>query len=78
MELITANSPSGVGQFFDNVPASANASNIGTEQTKYYGGEERIAHDGANAMVISFAGSGSATGKFYKPEIAVLGSLLGW
>ena len=67
-----------VGEFFDNVPSSAaQESNIGAEQTKYYGGEERIAHDGGNAIVIAFPGSSSITGKFYKPEIAVLSSLLG-
>ncbi|XP_014561863.1 hypothetical protein COCVIDRAFT_22173 [Bipolaris victoriae FI3] len=67
-----------VGEFFDNVPSSAaQESSIGAEQSKYYGGEERIAHDGGNAMVIAFPGSSSITGKFYKPEIAVLSSLLG-
>lgn len=67
-----------VGQFFDNVPAKPiEESTIGTQQTKYVGGEERIAHDGGNAMVIAFPGSSSFTGNFYKPEIAVLGSLLG-
>ncbi|CAO2648319.1 Nn.00g075860.m01.CDS01 [Neocucurbitaria sp. VM-36] len=67
-----------VGEFFDNVPASAlEESSAGADQTKYFGGEERIAHDGGNAMVIGFPGSSSFTGKFYKPEIAVLGSLLG-
>jgi ubiquinol-cytochrome c reductase core subunit 2 len=67
-----------VGEFFNDVPSSAGgASNIGTEQSTYYGGEERIAHDSGNAMVIAFPGSSSFTGKFYKPEIAVLSSLLG-
>jgi ubiquinol-cytochrome c reductase core subunit 2 len=67
-----------VNQFFENVPAKPleNAF-IGTEQSKYRGGEERIAHPSGNAMVIGFPGSSSFTGKFYKPEIAVLGSLLG-
>ncbi|CAG5148241.1 uncharacterized protein ALTATR162_LOCUS2172 [Alternaria atra] len=50
---------------------------MGADQSKYFGGEERIAHDGGNAMVIAFPGSSSFTGKFYKPEIAVLSSLLG-
>ena len=49
----------------------------GMESTKYYGGEERIAHDSGNAMVIAFPGSGSATGSSYKPESQVLASLLG-
>jgi len=67
-----------MNEFFDDVPASpAGELSEGTQQTKYVGGEERIAHDGGNAMVIAFPGSSSFTGKFYKPEIAVLGSLLG-
>ena len=65
-------------EFFGNVRDSPiEPLTVGTEQTKYYGGEERIAHDKANAVVIAFPGSSSFTGKFYKPEIAVLGSLLG-
>lgn len=67
-----------VNEFFQDVPASPiEQLTTGTEQSKYYGGEERIAHDKANAMIIGFPGSSSFTGKFYKPEIAVLGSLLG-
>jgi ubiquinol-cytochrome c reductase core subunit 2 len=67
-----------VGEFFEDVPAEPlQEVEVGREQTKYFGGEERIAHDRANAMVIAFPGSSSFTGKFYKPEIAVLGSLLG-
>lgn len=65
-----------VSEFFDDVPAQP-AAPVESKQTKYVGGEERIAHDGGNAMVIAFPGSSSFTGKFYKPEIAVLGSLLG-
>lgn len=46
--------------------------------SKYYGGEERIAHDGGNVMVLAFPGSSSFTsGSSYKPEIAVLAALLG-
>jgi ubiquinol-cytochrome c reductase core subunit 2 len=67
-----------VSDFFDDVPASAyGETDTGSDQTKYYGGEERIAHAGGNAMVIAFPGSSSFTGKFYKPELAILGSLLG-
>jgi ubiquinol-cytochrome c reductase core subunit 2 len=67
-----------VGEFFDDVPAAPlETSDAGMAQSKYTGGEERIAHDGGNAMVIAFPGSSSFTGKFYKPEIAVLSSLLG-
>ena len=68
-----------MNQFFDGVPATVEVEDTkaGSEQTKYHGGEERIAHAGGNAMVLGFPGSSSITGKFYKPEIAVLGSLLG-
>jgi ubiquinol-cytochrome c reductase core subunit 2 len=67
-----------VNEFFDDVPAQPREqSDAGKAQTKYVGGEERIAHDGGNAMVIAFPGSSSFTGKFYKPELAVLSSLLG-
>ena len=67
-----------VGQFFDNVPTTPlQKLSQGEEQSKYHGGEERLAHDGGNAIVIAFPGSSSFTGQFYKPEIAVLGSLLG-
>ena len=46
--------------------------------TKYYGGEERIAHDNGNVMVLAFPGSNSFTsGSSYKPELAVLAALLG-
>lgn len=67
-----------VNQFFDGVPAApVEETSVGTAQSKYYGGEERIAHNGGNAFVIGFPGSSSFTGKFYKPEIAVLASLIG-
>jgi ubiquinol-cytochrome c reductase core subunit 2 len=68
-----------VGEFFGDLPdaAPADAPKAGVEQTKFYGGEERISHDGGNALVLGFPGSSSATGKFYKPEIAVLTSLFG-
>lgn len=59
-------------QKMDGIPDLAE-----TEQTKYYGGEERIAHAKGNAMVLAFPGSSSLTGGFYKPEIAVLAALLG-
>lgn len=46
--------------------------------TKYHGGEERIAHDKGNVMVLAFPGSSSFTsGSSYKPELAVLAALLG-
>jgi len=67
-----------VNQFFEKSPAKPlEGAFVGSEQSKYRGGEERIAHPSGNAMVIGFPGSSSFTGKFYRPEIAVLGSLLG-
>lgn len=68
-----------VGEFFTDSPASPpkNLPPIETKPSKYYGGEERIAHDGGNNMIIAFPGSGAYTGGHYKPEIAVLSSLLG-
>ncbi|KAF2443544.1 LuxS/MPP-like metallohydrolase [Karstenula rhodostoma CBS 690.94] len=65
-------------EFFGGLPASPiEQVTTGTEQTKYHGGQERIAHASANAFVVAFPGSSSPSGKFYKPEIAVLASLLG-
>lgn len=65
-----------VGEFFNNVPSSGGK--LPSETTKYYGGEERIAHDSGNSMVIAFPGSSSFTaGRSYKPEISVLTALLG-
>lgn len=66
-----------VGEFFKEVPASSSTA-LPSEATKYYGGEERIAHDSGNSLVIAFPGSSSFTaGGSYKPEIAVLAALLG-
>lgn len=65
-----------VGEFFADV-RDAPAGALQTEQAKYYGGEERIAHGSGNTMVLGFPGSSSATGAFYKSEIAVLAALLG-
>lgn len=65
-----------VGEFFKETSNSAAA--LTSEATKYYGGEERIAHDSGNSLVIAFPGSSSFTsGSSYKPEIAVLAALLG-
>jgi ubiquinol-cytochrome c reductase core subunit 2 len=65
-----------VGEFFKETSSSAAA--LKSEATKYYGGEERIAHDSGNSLVIAFPGSSSFTsGSSYKPEIAVLAALLG-
>lgn len=68
-----------IGEFFNDSPAAPpkDLPPIETKPSKYYGGEERIAHDGGNNMVIGFPGSGAYTGGHYKPEIAVLSSLLG-
>lgn len=65
-----------VNEFFGSSP-SQSGQPVKREQAKYFGGEERIAHGSGNAMVIGFSGSSSFTGGFYKPEIAVLASLLG-
>ena len=69
-----------VGEYFKGLRTEALEgvpSLAGEEQTKYYGGEERIAHAKGNAMTLAFPGSSSLTGGFYKPEIAVLAALLG-
>ena len=69
-----------VGQFFGDAPSSypAQVPKIEIPPTKYYGGEERIAHDAGNTMILAFPGSSSFTsGKSYKPEISVLAALLG-
>ena len=72
-----------VGEFFTGVPSApppeaSNAATLSSAATKYYGGEERIAHDSGNSLVLAFPGSSSFTaGGSYKPEIAVLAALLG-
>ena len=68
-----------VGEFFKDIPNSpaSGVPTIQAEQTKYYGGEERIAHASGNSMILAFPGSSSFTGGFYKPEISVLAALLG-
>lgn len=65
-----------INEFFTDVPSSA-AQKIETAQSKYYGGEERIAHASGNSIVLAFPGSSSPTGGFFKPEVAVLAELLG-
>ena len=68
-----------VGEFFNDSPPAPpkDLPSIQSKPSKYYGGEERIAHDGGNNMILGFPGSGAYTGGHYKPEIAVLSSLLG-
>ncbi|KAL2351249.1 ubiquinol-cytochrome C reductase complex core protein-like protein 2 [Cryomyces antarcticus] len=65
-----------VNEFFTDVPSQPRSS-LESPHSKYYGGEERIAHGAGNTMVIAFPGSTSATGGDYKPEFAVLAALLG-
>ena len=65
-----------VGEFFTNVNTSS--ASLSGDASKYYGGQERIAHGSGNSFVIAFPGSSSFTsGSSYKPEIAVLAALLG-
>ncbi|KAM3087551.1 ubiquinol-cytochrome c reductase core subunit 1 [Clarireedia jacksonii] len=65
-----------VGEFFTDAYTGEGFSGAGA--TKYYGGEERIAHDSGNSFVLAFPGSSSFTaGDSYKPEVAVLAALLG-
>ena len=66
-------------EFFSDFPSQRiqGVPEIKAEQSKYYGGEERIAHDSGNNMVLAFPGSSSFTGGFWKPEIPVLAALLG-
>lgn len=68
-----------INEFFveSDQPPPQDFPSTGKDSTKYYGGEERIAHDSGNAMVIAFPGSGSSTGSSYKPESQVLAALLG-
>lgn len=68
-----------VGEFFKEIPATPpkDFPETGKTPTKYYGGEERIAHESGNTMIIAFPGSGSFTGGAWKPEMSVLATLLG-
>ncbi|KAK5998003.1 Core protein II [Cladobotryum mycophilum] len=64
-----------VGQFFKDVPATAQSGqSLKTETSKYFGGEQRISHTAGNSVVLAFPGSDSAGSK---PEIEVLAALLG-
>ena len=65
-----------VNEMFNDVPAQPATQLKGT-QTKYHGGEERIAHAKGNTYIMAFPGSSSPTGGFFKPEVAVLAALLG-
>ena len=69
-----------VGEFLAEAPESVprSAPKLQSAPSRYYGGEERIAHESGNAMVIAFPGSSSFTASStYKPEYAVLAALLG-
>lgn len=65
-----------INEFFGDARSSP-LNELTTSQSKYHGGEERIAHGSGNSMVLAFPGSSSPTGGFYKPEAAVLAALLG-
>ncbi|OCT45555.1 Cytochrome b-c1 complex subunit 2, mitochondrial [Cladophialophora carrionii] len=64
-----------VGEFFQD---ARGGSKLSGPASKYYGGEERIAHGSGNVLILGFEGSSSFTaGSTYRPEIAVLAALLG-
>ncbi|KAF2716422.1 LuxS/MPP-like metallohydrolase [Polychaeton citri CBS 116435] len=65
-----------VSDYFADVPATP-ATKLTSPQSTYYGGEERISHGSGNSLVLAFPGSSTFTGNSYKPEIAVLATLLG-
>lgn len=68
-----------VGEFFSEPgPKPPTEVKLESQPSKYYGGEERIAHGSGNVMLLAFPGSSSFTsGSSYKPEINVLAALLG-
>ena len=68
-----------VGQFFKDVRSESNKDlpPLYSAPTKYYGGEERIAHASGNNMILAFPGSSAVTGPSAKPEMLVLAALLG-
>ena len=67
-----------VKEFFAETGTGSSEIKLPSTPTKYYGGEERIAHASANVMILGFQGSSSFTsGSSYKSEIAVLAALLG-
>jgi len=64
------------GEFFGGIPAQP-AQELSSTQSKYFGGEERIAHASGNSLVLAFPGSSAPTGSSYKPEVSILAELLG-
>ncbi|QIX01766.1 hypothetical protein AMS68_007283 [Peltaster fructicola] len=65
-----------INEFFTDIPSQP-AEQLTSAQSKYHGGEERIAHASGNSIVLGFPGSSSPTGSSFKPEVAVLAELLG-
>lgn len=64
-----------VEPFFKAVPASPSGQlSLNTSASKYYGGEQRVAHIGQNTLVIAFPGTALGANK---PETDVLIALLG-
>ncbi|EXJ93340.1 ubiquinol-cytochrome c reductase core subunit 2 [Capronia coronata CBS 617.96] len=67
-----------VGEFFTDAGNGSQVFDLSSPSSQYYGGEERIAHNSGNVMVLGFPGSSSFTaGSSFKPEISVLAALLG-
>lgn len=67
-----------VKEFFGDTKTGSTVYKLDDQASKYYGGEERIAHASGNVMILGFQGSSSFTsGQSFKPEMHVLASLLG-
>ncbi|KAK4947364.1 ubiquinol-cytochrome c reductase core subunit 1 [Elasticomyces elasticus] len=67
-----------VKEFFSDMNTGSSRFDVKSPASKYYGGEERIAHGSGNVLILGFPGSSSfTTGSSYKPEISVLAALLG-
>lgn len=60
-------------QFKSAATTSSSKLGLNTTATKYFGGEQRLAHSSGNSLVIAFPGSDLATSA---PEISVLAALL--
>lgn len=67
-----------VKEFFQDTQTGSSVFTLKSQQSKYFGGEERIAHGNGSVMILGFPGSSSFTsGSSFKPEIYVLAALLG-
>lgn len=67
-----------VKEFFQDTKGGSAVFTIKSEKSKYFGGEERIAHGNGSVMILGFPGSSSFTsGSSFKPEMYVLAALLG-